>query len=287
MTEQADLPKQFERRHILAFGRNRISIVDIAPRHRRGAPLALVSGWASTAAVLKGNILALAGTGRRVIYVEAPHGIDAEARSGYPSTALRKAAALLLALDERRVRSADVVAHSEGAIVAAVAATLSPGRIRNLVLVNPAGLSGRKEFSRLAQDFSADTLWDEMRRMLSDPSLARTVLTAWLEAGRAIAADPWKSYEEAKAISAADIVGLLDGLRRKGTGVAIIHASGDKAFPVKDLCRRIRRCPSCRVQIVPGSHLEFYHKPIEFAERIDKALRSLAPHHLKPRATGH
>lgn len=250
--------------------------MDIAPPRRRGLPLALVSGWASTAAALKDNIIALASLGLRVIYAEAPHGIETEARSGYPATALRKAAALLLALDERRVRRVDVVAHSEGAIVAAVAAMLSPKRFRNLVLVNPAGLSKRKDLGRLAQDFSADTLWGEMRRILANPSLAKTVLMAWLEAGRAIAADPWRSYEEAKTISAADIAGLLQDLRRKGIGVAVIHASGDKAFPVKEVCRRVERCPACRVQIVPGSHFEFYHRPAEFAQRIEEALRSLS-----------
>jgi pimeloyl-ACP methyl ester carboxylesterase len=270
------LLKQFDRRRILTFGRNRIGIIDIAPDKRRGLPIALVSGWASTAAALKENIIALAARGRRVVYADAPHGIETEVRSGYPATALRKAAALLLALDERRIRQADIVAHSEGAIVAAVAATLSPKRFRNLVFVNPAGLSERKDFSRLAKDFSADTLWDEMRRVLAEPGLARPVLTAWLEAGRAIAADPWRSYEEAKAISAADIAGLLNDLRRKGIGFAVIHAAGDKAFPVKEVCRRVKRCPSCRVEIVDGSHFEFYHKPAEFAERIDLTLAALA-----------
>jgi len=270
------LLKQFDRRRILAFGRNRISIVDIAPQRHRGLPMALVSGWASTAAALKDNIIALASLGRRVIYAEAPHGIEAEARSGYPATALRKAAALLLALDERRVRRVDAVAHSEGAIVVAVAATLAPSRFRNIVLVNPAGLSRRKDLGRLAQDFSADTLWDEMRRVLADPGLAKPVLTAWLEAGRTILTDPWRSYEEAKTISVSDIIGLLKDLRRKGIGVAIIHASGDKAFRVKEVCHSVRRCSACHVLVVPGSHFEFYHRPAEFAQLIEQALHSLS-----------
>src|SRR5512138_2770901 len=105
---------QWARRRIIAFGRNRLEMFDLAPRRRKtSVPIVMVSGWGSTAAVLKENIFALAMEGRRVLYVNAPHGIAAPPRPGYPAAELRKVAALLLALDERRIRRADAVAHSE------------------------------------------------------------------------------------------------------------------------------------------------------------------------------
>jgi pimeloyl-ACP methyl ester carboxylesterase len=269
------LEKQFSRRRVVKFNKAKINIVNIMPpRLKTRVPLVVVSGWASTAAVLKENILALAATGRRVIYADAPHGIPALGRPGYPAAQLRKAAALLLLIDASGVRSADVIAHSEGAIVAAIAAALQPKKFRNIILVNPAGLSKKKPLAKLAADFSADVLWGELNRILAEPALARTVLTAWLEAGRAIAADPFKSWEEAQAISVSEIAGMLKELEAKGIGVAVIHASGDRAFPAREVCANARAGKKCKVITLPGSHYEFYFKPAEFAQMADKILTS-------------
>lgn len=272
--ERAHLEAQWAHRRILSFGRNRIEMFDISPRRRKSAvPIVLVSGWGSTASILKENVLALAMQGRRVLYVNAPHGINASAKPGYPAAELRKVAALLLALDERRVRRVDVVAHSEGAIVAAIAAELAPARFRNLVLVNPAGLRAKTPVDKLAARFSADVLWGSLRRIVADPSVAGVVLKAWLETGKAVAADPFRSYEEAKAISSSDIAGLLSELRKREIGIAIIHAKGDRVFPYAQVCRRAGH--DCVVTSVPGLHNEFYLKPSEFAKLIRNALDSL------------
>ncbi len=271
-SERPRLLAQWDRRRVLFIGRSRLQVIDIAPRRlKTRVPAVLVSGWGSTAAVLKENILALAETGRRVIYASAPHGISAHPQEGFPSVELRKVAALLLALDERGVRKADIVAHSEGAIVSAIAASLEPRRFRSLVLVNPAGLRGKISVDKLAARFSADVLWGSLRRIFAEPSLAGVVLKTWLQTGKAVIADPLRSYEEAKAISAADIAGLLKKLREEGLCISIIHAKGDKAFPVRQVCARAGR--SCRIMTIPGLHNEFYLKPAEFAKLIDRALQ--------------
>lgn len=270
-----DLEKQFSRRRVVKFNKAEISIVDVAPpRLKTRVPLVVVSGWASTAAVLKENILALAMTGRRVIYADAPHGIPTTGRPDYPAAQLRKVAALLLLIDASGARSVDVIAHSEGAIVAAIAATLRPKKFCNIILVNPAGLSKKKPLAKLAADFSADVLWGELNRILAEPALAKTVLTAWLEAGRTIVADLFKSWEEAQAISVSEITGILKELEAKGIGVAVIHASGDRAFPAREVCASARVAKKCKVVTTPGSHYEFYFKPVEFAQMADKVLTS-------------
>jgi pimeloyl-ACP methyl ester carboxylesterase len=225
--------------------------------------------------VLKGNILALAETGRRVIYVNAPHGMPTPGQPGYSLAEMRKVAALLLALETMGAKQVDVVAHSEGAIVAALAATLRPEKFRNLILINPAGLSKKKETSQLAADFSADVLWGELRQLLADRSLAKTILTAWLEAGKTIAAAPFKAWQEVEAISVTDIAQLLRGLKQYRINVAVIHAKDDKAFPVAEVCAGARSGHVCKIITIPGSHNEFYRHPDDFARMCDKVLISL------------
>jgi pimeloyl-ACP methyl ester carboxylesterase len=268
------LKTQFDRRRILKIGKSAIGIVDVVPPKAKGRPLVLVSGWASTAVVLRRNILALAASGRRVIYVDAPHGIPTRKKRGLPYAQLRKAAALLLALDERRVRRADVVAHSEGAIVAAIAATLEPGRFREIILVNPAGMIKSKGFGKLAADFSAEVIWAEMRKMLAKRRLAKTVLTAWLEAGKTVAVDPLSAWEEVQSISVYDMAGLLGELRKRGIGIKVIHAKGDRTFPVEEVCAKAESAASCRAVIVPGGHTEMYSHPEKFAKIISNILSS-------------
>lgn len=270
------LLKQFGRRKTATFNKASIEIVDLAPpRTKTPVPVVMVSGWATTATVLKENIIALAATGRRVVYANAPHGVPAAGRPGYPAAELRKASALLLALDARGVRRADMVAHSEGAIVVAIAATLRPAKFRNVILVNPAGLSKIKDIGQLASDFSVDMLWGEIRRLLAAPALAKTVLTTWLEAGKTIVAAPFKAWEEVQAISSAEIAGLLKDLKDRGIGVAVIHAKDDRTFPVEEVCLRARRGEVCEIIVVPGSHNELYLKPDVFARLIDRTLIAL------------
>ena len=277
LIQRRNLEKQFGRRRTATFNKAKIEIiVDLAPACTKTAvPVVMVSGWASTAAVLKENIIALAATGRRIIYANAPHGVPAAGQPGYPAAELRKAAALLLTLDARRVRHADVVAHSEGAIVVAIAATLRPEKFRNVILVNPAGLSKIKDIGQLASDFSVDMLWGEIRRLLAEPGLAKTVLTTWLEAGKTIVADPFKAWEEVQAISSAEIAGLLKDLKDRGLGVAVIHAKDDRTFPVEEVCRRARAGEVCEIIVVPGSHNELYLKPEAFAHLINRTLIAL------------
>lgn len=270
------LEEQLRRRHVVDFGKTKVEIIDIASSGAKGdLPLVLVSGWASTLAVVKKNVIALAEQGRRVIYANAPHGIPTKKKKGVPYAQLRKAAALLLSLKERRIKRADFVAHSEGAIVVAIAATLEPERFRKIVLLNPAGMAKSRGFGKLAADFSAEVIWMELRKMLAARRLEKTVLTAWLEAGKTVASDFSSSWEEVQALSVYDIAGLLGQLHDRGIRIAVIHSKGDRTFPVGEVCAKVKSAVACEAVVVPGRHNELYFHPEKFAKIIIKTLDSI------------
>jgi pimeloyl-ACP methyl ester carboxylesterase len=88
---------------------------------------------------------------------------------------VRKAQALIGALARLRLERVDFVAHSEGALAAVIATALYPHRVRNLILVDPAGFIARDRWYRLAGRFGqmivqctleAATNADERRALL-------------------------------------------------------------------------------------------------------------------------
>jgi pimeloyl-ACP methyl ester carboxylesterase len=123
----------------------KLQVVDFpAEKPTSDVPVVMVPGFTETPFSLAPNIHGLNQAGRRVLGVANPHGIDTLVQREYPHPQLRKAIALLAMLDAKGIARADLVAHSEGAVVASIAAKLAPGRIRSIVLFNPAGLLKRE-----------------------------------------------------------------------------------------------------------------------------------------------
>lgn len=134
----------------------RMVINDLRPMRETGTPVVFVPGYYAEGDSFKGPMLDLALSGRRVLTYNAYHGIDTTAfRAQYaakiaelqrrdPQTdiepQLRKTAALITLLEEKNLRCVDVFGHSEGAIVATIAAYLRPDLFQKKVFLNPAGL---------------------------------------------------------------------------------------------------------------------------------------------------
>ena len=156
------LEQQFEDEEILEFAGGKVGVVDIkAEQQKTEVPVADMAGWAGTPEIYKNKILSLAEAGRRVISVDAPHGIEHELNSedakNMPDAILRKIAALYEVMEEKGIEKFDINAHSMGCIEAVLFAKLYPEKVRNIVLMNPAGMIGRDSFWRLAFDFLKDS----------------------------------------------------------------------------------------------------------------------------------
>lgn len=116
----------------------RIAFIDEVPHDRRGVPVVLVHGFASTHAVNWVNPLwvrTLTGAGRRVVALDnRGHGESDKPHepAAYATTIMAQDVVRLL--DHLAIPHADVMGYSLGARITAVLALHSPARVRSIVL---------------------------------------------------------------------------------------------------------------------------------------------------------
>lgn len=245
------IEEQAKRRETVEILGGPVEVIDVLPEEPTSeVPTVLAPAWGVRPRVYQYNIEGLAKDGRRVISVDSPHGVEVEKAEDFPTIELRKMTAIMQALDEKGIEQADVVAHSEGGLYMTIAATLHPGRIRNMVLVDPAGIIGKDNVFDLGKRFGEDAALETERRKtkterdLSDPKdFQKTLLSS-----------PWKALQEVLAISNADIRGMLRELKARGVGISIIHSVEDKGFPMERV----------QVEKLPGENDK------EFKARVEK-----------------
>lgn len=227
---------QFRNKEILEFAGGTIEAVDIKPEHQKTKiPVAVMPGWGGTPEIYKDNILALAEADRRVISVDAPHGIKHEIKGedakDMPDVILRKVAALAETLEEKGIEKIDMNSHSQGCIEAVLFAKLYPEKVRNIVLMNPAGMIGKDSFWRLAFDFLKDSA-KQYPESFSKKRLKQAMEMGNIVTGNALA-NPVRALKEVNAIAHAQMHDILKELQKKGIGVIVIHSVDDEAFPME------------------------------------------------------
>jgi pimeloyl-ACP methyl ester carboxylesterase len=118
---------------------------------KTNVPVVLAPGWSENRKVLQACAAELYAAGRPVIALDHPRrGGTVEPKEEYPIDELRKALTIREIIKQEGIEKVDILAHSEGAINGAMAASLEPETVRNMVLVNPAGLIGKDTLPRLA-----------------------------------------------------------------------------------------------------------------------------------------
>ena len=258
----------------MQIGAKNVNIYDVNPEHPKTDIPAIVGlGWSLKPENLKGTMQSLYEHDRRVICPDTPHGIDTENTESYPAIELRKVAALVRTLDERRVPKADIVANSEGGIFAVLAAYLYPERFRNLVLVNPAGMIGKDNLLRLNTGFSADVVGHVIEDMREKrPSEQRLDILSSL---KTVSGSPLQATKSALAMADSDLRDMLKEIRKRGVGIEIIYSVGDQIFPPERIMETIGIEHTDALRPVAGRHNTFYLNPEPYAEVIDEALDEL------------
>lgn len=271
------LEEQFSNKEVMELPGGKVEVVDIKPdKEKDEVPTLVAPGWAATPEVLKDNILTLAEEGRRTISINSPHGIETQKVENFPEAELKKVAAVMEVLKEKKIDKIDAVAHSEAGINIAIAATLYPEKFRNIVLVDPGGMVGEDNLGRLIKDFSNDIVIKQTMDSLKDPERIKPIVRALKEAGKSILAGPKETVKEVLAISKTQIHELLKGLKEQGIGITIIHGVDDRAFPM-DKVQKIAKMDQLDGFIsVKGTHNEFYLKPKVYTRLADQALTALA-----------
>jgi pimeloyl-ACP methyl ester carboxylesterase len=276
----------FKNPEVLNVEGGRVEVVDLVPeRQKTEVPLVLVPGWSSGIETHKHSAKLLAESGRRVVGISATHGMTPEkmAHENAPLAELRKAEAVMLALDERKIEKADILTHSEGALFVTAAALAHPERFRNIVYYAPAGLIGEDSFWELGARFHADTVAqfkdrdkEEGRRERMDVS-ARGVAAS-------ILSNPARSLEEVKAIATTQIQENLRALHEKGIGIIIMHPVGDRGFPMERMTQMVKGDmvdgfisvgdPS-QTGVISDTHNALFLSPDKFTPAVDAILDTL------------
>lgn len=271
--------KQFENKEKIKLPGGEVEIIDIKPSVRKTKiPVVLGVGWGGKSNAYKNNILSLANSGRRVIVIDAVHGIDYDSdgnnEKGLPNAELRKVAALITVLDNKNIKKVDAIGYSEGAIYITLAAILHPKKFRNLVLVNPGGMIGKDKESRLTAGFLHDLVKNFIKSISNKDSLKRFAIF-YGGMFKSAVSDIVKAVNEISAISDSQIQEFLRDLKKKGIGISIIHSTEDYAFPITRMKKFTKPEYVDHFYSVKGYHGDFVMRAEKYTDIVDDALNVL------------
>lgn len=249
-------------------------------------PVFFGTGWSASRGVYESNILGIAGQGeRRVLSMFAPHGIDTDPDFGkgdktYASAELRKAAAMLRVLEERNIEQLDIVAHSESALWTLIVATMHPEKIRNIVLIDPAGLIGEDTTTRLATSFCLDIVQgalnkEKLPRPKSDQATQPGSPADLFGALKNMTGKPMDSLKEVLAMRDADIRDILEDLKAQGKHIAVVQGARDAIFPMERMQQVVNTAQVDGFYSVYGSHNELNANPQAYITVVTHALDAL------------
>jgi len=146
---------QFNTKKRLDFHSRSISFVDVIPPiQKNNIPIFIAPGWGETPKTFKDLMRLLFDAGFRVISVTHPRqDLKLITKSNISKLEFQKAEIILSIFDFLNIRKVNVVAHSEGAINAVIAAHLQPTIFNDMLLVGPGGLVENEGFFELASRF--------------------------------------------------------------------------------------------------------------------------------------
>jgi pimeloyl-ACP methyl ester carboxylesterase len=244
------LVEQFDRPARYRYGTTINVVHDIQPETvKTTIPVFFIPGWLATA---KGkhreNVLGLAKGGRRCLSLSTAHGIicDPNLRGKIKANepAMCKVSAVVKAIEERQVTTTDLIAHSEGALIALLVAQVVPERIRHIVLVNPAGLIGPDSFLRLVFQFFSE-LYHQMLAQSGAQSVENPVMT--------VLSRFLLSFRQVVAIARSDNSRILKSLSQQGKKIAVIHCTQDRVFPEARM-RQVLKSAEVKMHTLEGGH---------------------------------
>lgn len=274
------LEEQFAHPERIRIGEEEVDVYDISPEKlKTEIPTVLAPGFSATPMAHEQNIIELAKAGRRVISVNSTHGltkhgIEKDLVRDHAEVELAKLSAIMQTLDKLGIEQVDVVAHSEGGIYMALAALLYPGRIRNMVFVDPGGIIGKDDIFRLgkgmarelkSQAASEARRTDEDRMKPGSPLGLLSLLALNLK----------RTWGSIKAMTDTDIIDMLKDLKEQGIGISIIHGVDDNVFPMARVQKEMSANAITGFYSVRGGHNEIFTRPKQYTGAVDAALDAL------------
>jgi pimeloyl-ACP methyl ester carboxylesterase len=279
-THNTPLEAQFETQEVLEIGNEKLGVIDITPEElKTTTPTVFLPGWGATPRGYKENILGLARLKRRVLSLDAPHGITAHTpeiadKAKIPDAALRKISALFKLLEYKGLERVNIVAHSEAGLYTTFAATLYPEKFKNIVLVNPAGLTSEDSPLRALNGFRLE-LANYLARNVKSAPLRDRMLKVARDAASVIMLNPRLSLEEALSTIRTQVNDELKALKKQGVRVSLIHGVDDNLFPPPMIQNSATADQFAGVYSVAGGHTGLIEEPEQYTRLIDEALSAL------------
>jgi pimeloyl-ACP methyl ester carboxylesterase len=294
--EENGFRDQFKKREKIEVVGGTADVVDVSPETAKTeVPVFLAPAWACSTDVYEPAIKTLYDKGRRVVSLDHPRRggdfdtvVSQEDLKKFPPEQLRKAANILGVLEEKGIKKTDIIAHSEGAINAVIAATIEPEKFRNLVLFAPAGLIGKDSFLRLLKGFTGQSDFHESMKGRS-PSDERF---SWPEipvseemkkrapifvegAKKYLIQNPIRSLKETIDISKSQIHEMLRDLHAKGIGIVVISGIDDPVFPMEKMQKIANTDFLDGFLSVRGGHGEIGNHPERYMVAAEQMLTAL------------
>ena len=159
--ENNNFETQFNKIESLDLAGRKIEVVDVSPEKLTDeVPVIMVPGMGADIPVYKDVLGVMVEKNRRAIaYNHSNQGGDLESEATkeeieiFPKEILRLAYDLLNIIKQKNLSQVDIIAHSEGAMTAIIAAVIHPEKFRNIVLFAPAGLIGKDNIVDLTKRF--------------------------------------------------------------------------------------------------------------------------------------
>ena len=261
----------------------KIKVIDVEPSEQKDpVPVLVVPGWGETPKTFETSINVLADTHRRVLAIDQPRWGPVQSpkeadQKLYPKYEFTKALNILEVLKRKGIEKADVIAHSEGGIVAAVAASIYPDQFRSLVLVAPGGMMGRESPYDVASE-SLSAVRDFLKRIVTDDrETGQYLMTSAKETLKFILKNPKRALVELmEARLKSDIHGMLKVLQSLGVKIAIIHGGHDSSLPMDKMQAVAKRDQMDGFYSVRGDHFEIFAQAGKYTAHAEKALTDLA-----------
>jgi pimeloyl-ACP methyl ester carboxylesterase len=225
--------------------------VEITPRRPvDSVPLVFLPGWGQTARAYAIPLRVFAERGRHVFSMFRPaRGRPIVGETTLPREEVRKAQALVGAMSRLRLERIDLVAHSEGALGAVIATTLYPHRVRNLILIDPAGLIMHDRWYRLAGRFG-QMIVQCAREAMTNADERHALIWAMLNPTVYAFTHPLRAMSQIAALAHWHSLDLLAVLCDSEVGVVVITGVDNRVFPI-DQAGPLVRAGVC---LVDGFH---------------------------------
>ncbi len=245
-------------------------------------PVVLASGFSHGPRSTKEKARALHAAGHEVVTPRHPRrGAFLPGETDYHNVLERKASGTIEVAQALGIEEFDLVGHSEGAIIATIAAKLLTQKdgdmsVRSLVLVGPAGFKPGKTYLQLGLRLGHEMLQTGFR-MVSDSSLHQPVGGIAVDGLLHVARNPFRTALEARAIHDSSIGEDLERVAPYGVNVGVIALELDRLFPPKELFEVAEENRAIKyMAVVDGAmHDDMAMRPDAIMAALDKMLTEL------------